>query len=92
MQPVSCGMRGYAFGLLRWWRWLGVVDAGWNRAASVEARDFVLWLWAAEKPRRPARTHSAATARTTNSITGKTYLGGSADRERSLRHGQALGE
>ncbi|MFI1629063.1 tyrosine-type recombinase/integrase [Streptomyces noursei] len=82
-------VRSYAYDLLRWWRWLRVVDVEWNRATSVEVRDFVLWLRAATKPRRSARTQSAVTAGTTNPITKKTYLD---DRykPRTIRHSNAV--
>ncbi|MGW2425579.1 tyrosine-type recombinase/integrase [Streptomyces sp. NPDC001709] len=82
-------VRSYAYDLLRWWRWLRVVDVEWHRATSVEVRDFVLWLRAARKPRRSARTHSAAIAGTTNPITKKTYLD---DRykPRTIRHSNAV--
>jgi integrase len=82
-------VRGYAYDLLRWWRWLRVVEVEWNRATSAEVRDFVLWLRAATKPRRSARTHSASTAGTTNPITKKTYLD---DRykPRTIRHSNAV--
>ncbi|MEV0413567.1 site-specific integrase [Streptomyces sp. NPDC050448] len=82
-------VRSYAYDLLRWWRWLRVVDVEWNRATSVEVRDFVLWLRAATKPRRSAHTHSAVTAGTTNPITKKTYLD---DRykPRTIRHSNAV--
>ncbi|GGM20017.1 integrase [Streptomyces fumigatiscleroticus] len=82
-------VRSYAYDLLRWWRWLRVVEVEWNRATSAEVRDFVLWLRAATKPRRSARTHSVPTAGTTNPITKKTYLD---DRykPRTIRHSNAV--
>ncbi|CAM5661397.1 hypothetical protein SCANM63S_03602 [Streptomyces canarius] len=82
-------VHSYAYDLLRWWRWLRVVDVQWNRATSVEVRHFVLWLRAATKPRKSARTHSAVTAGTTNPITKKTYLD---DRykPRTIRHSNAV--
>ncbi|WP_225448467.1 site-specific integrase [Streptacidiphilus sp. P02-A3a] len=82
-------VRSYAYDLLRWWRWLRVLDVEWDKATSAEVRDFVLWLGAATKPRRAARTHSAATASTTNPITKKTYLD---DRykPRTIRHSNAV--
>lgn len=58
-------VRSYAFDLLRWWRWLRVVQVEWDRATSTEVRDFVLWLRVTTKPRTWARTRSAATAGTT---------------------------
>ena len=53
-------VRSYAFALLRWWRWLQAVDVEWNQATPSEARDLVLWLKQASKPRRSPRTKSAA--------------------------------
>ncbi|WP_371657354.1 tyrosine-type recombinase/integrase [Streptomyces sp. NBC_00280] len=82
-------VRSYAFDLLRWWRWLRMVDVEWHRATSVEVRDFVLWLRAATKPRRSAWTHSAATAGTTNPITRKTYLD-DLYKPRTIRHSNAV--
>ncbi|MFI1910703.1 site-specific integrase [Streptomyces microflavus] len=64
-------VRSYAFDLLHWWRWLRVVHVEWDRATSAEVRDFVLWLRVTTKPRTSPRTHSAATAGTTNTITKK---------------------
>ncbi|TQC42989.1 site-specific integrase [Rhodococcus sp. WS4] len=64
----------YAYGLLRWWRWLQAVGVEWDRATPAEVRDLVLWLKQAEKPRRSPRTVSAATAGTVNPITRKQYL------------------
>lgn len=37
-------LRSYGLALLRWWRFLAVVDVTWQRASRVEARDFVLWM------------------------------------------------
>jgi hypothetical protein len=31
-------VRSYAFGLLRWWRWLRAVEVEWDRATPAEAR------------------------------------------------------
>ncbi|UKY47448.1 hypothetical protein [Streptomyces inhibens] len=44
-------VRSHAFDLLRWWRWLRVVQVDWDRATSAEVRDSVLWLRVATKPR-----------------------------------------
>lgn len=63
------GVRSHTCDRLCWWRWLRVAEVEWNRAISTKVRDFVLWLRAATKPRRSARTHSASTAGTTNPIT-----------------------
>lgn len=47
---IACGnrpgsVRGYAYDLLRWWRWLYVVKVAWSRASVDEdiARDEPLW-------------------------------------------------
>ncbi|MEV0804336.1 site-specific integrase [Kribbella sp. NPDC050281] len=87
---IACGnrpgsVRGYAYDLLRWWRWLRVVEVAWSRASVDEVRDYILWLQRATKPRSIARTHSAATAGTVNLVTGKQYLD---DRfkARTIRH------
>lgn len=74
-------VRSYAYDLLRWWRWLRAVDVGWGKATPAEARDLVLWLKQARKPRQSPRTRSAATAGTitrspaSNTSTTSTSLG-----------------
>ena len=45
--------RSYALDLLRWFRFLWVVEVSWDRATRVEARDFCRWLQVAGKPVRP---------------------------------------
>jgi integrase/recombinase XerD len=85
----SGSVRSYAFALLRWWRWLIAIDVEWDRATSAEVREFVLWMQRTTKPRRSARTKSAATAGTVNPITRKSYLD---DRyqPRTVRHSNAV--
>jgi integrase/recombinase XerD len=82
-------VRSYAYDLLRWWRWLRVIEVEWDRATSAEVRDFVLWLDQAVKLRNSARTASVATAGTVNPVTGKAYLD---DRYkvRTIRHSNAV--
>lgn len=82
-------VRSYAYDLLRWWRWLRVVEVEWDRATSAEVRDLVLWMGQAVKPRTFARAASAVTAGTTNPITRKPYLD---DRykPRTIRHSNAV--
>ncbi|MFD8533420.1 tyrosine-type recombinase/integrase [Streptosporangium canum] len=82
-------VRSYAYDLLRWWRWLRVVQVEWNKATSAEVRDFVLWLDAATKPSATSRTVSVKTAGSTNPITKKPYLD---DRykPRTIRHSNAV--
>lgn len=57
----SSSVRSYAYALLRWWRWLIVIEVAWDQATSAEVREFVLWLQRTTKPRQPARTKSAVT-------------------------------
>ncbi len=82
-------VRSYAYGLLRWWRWLRAVGVEWDQATSVEARDLVLWLKQAAKPRRSPRTVSAATVGTVNPITRKQYLDDQY-KPRTVRHSNAV--
>lgn len=82
-------VRSYAYALLRWWRWLQVIDVRWDRATSAEVRDFVLWLGQARKTRRSPRTVTAATAGTINPVTGKRHLGDGFE-PRTVRHSNAV--
>ena len=82
-------VRSYAYGLLRWWRWLEAVGVDWDKATSAEVRDFVLWLGQASKPRNSPRTASAARAGTVNAVTRRRYLGDQYE-PRTVRHGNAV--
>jgi integrase/recombinase XerD len=82
-------VRSYAYGLLRWWRWLRAVGVEWDKATPAEVRDLVLWLREAAKPRRDARTVSAATAGRVNPVTRKRHLG-DAYEPRTIRHSNAV--
>ena len=82
-------VRSYAYVLLRWWRWLMVLDVGWDKATSREVRDWVLWLGQASKPRNSSRTTSIVTAGTVNPMTRKRYLGDQYE-PRTVRHGNAV--
>lgn len=82
-------VRSYAYGLLRWWRWLVAVGMDWDKATSVEVKDFVLWLGQAAKPRNSARTTTLATAGAVNARTRKRYLGDRYE-PRTVRHGNAV--
>lgn len=86
---AASSVRSYAFALLRWWRWLLVVDVPWDCATSAETRGFVLWLTATVKPRRSARTASAATAGQVNPVTRKASLGDQYQ-ARTIRHSNAV--
>ena len=85
----SSSVRSYAYDLLRWWRWLRVIDVEWNKATAVDVKDFVLWLLSATKPRKLPRTVSAPSAGTVNTVTRKRYLD---DRyqARTVRHSNAV--
>jgi integrase/recombinase XerD len=80
-------VRSYAYALMRWWRFLLVVEVEWSRATSAEVRDFALWLRYATKPGR--RTTSAATAGTINPVTRKKHLD-NRYQVRTLRHSNAV--
>ncbi|MFT3872669.1 MAG: site-specific integrase [Nocardioides sp.] len=82
-------VRSYAYGLLRWWRWLTAVEVSWDRASAAEVRDLTLWLQLHPKQRRAVRTASAATAGTVNQVTGKRYLDDHYA-ARTIRHSNAV--
>jgi integrase len=82
-------VRSYAYGLLRWWRWLMAIGVDWDKATSAEVKDFVLWLGQAAKPRNLPRTTSISTAGTVNAMTRKRYLGDRYE-SRAVRHGNAV--
>ncbi len=46
-------LRSYGMDLLRWFRFLWVIDVSWNQATRAEARDFCRWMLVAGKPARP---------------------------------------
>jgi len=85
----SSSVRSYAYDLLRWWRWLRVIDVEWNKATAVDVKDFVLWLMSATKPRKLPRTVSARSAGTVNPVTRKRYLDDSYQ-ARTVRHSNAV--
>ena len=82
-------VRSCCYALLRWWRWLKVIEVEWDEVTSAEVRDFVLWLGQAVKPRLAARTVSAATAGTVNPVTRKQCLDDSYQ-PRTVQHGNAV--
>ena len=45
--------RSYSLALLRWFRFLWAAGVPWDQATRAEARDFMRWLQAADKPERP---------------------------------------
>jgi site-specific recombinase XerC len=46
-------LRSYGMDLLRWFRFVWAIEIGWDRATSVEARDFCCLLQLADKPTGP---------------------------------------
>jgi len=69
-------LRSYAYDLLRWFRFLWAVDVAWDRAQRVDARDFLLWMSNAAKPRHPRRSaQPTPPPGAVNRITGKPYPG-----------------
>ncbi|GAA3128084.1 hypothetical protein GCM10020255_003410 [Rhodococcus baikonurensis] len=55
---AACGRpatthRSYGMDLLRWFRFLWVLEVDWDQATRTEARDFCRWLQIAVKPARP---------------------------------------
>jgi integrase len=82
-------VRSYAYALLRWWRFLRVVDVEWDKATSAEVRDFVLWLGHATKPVAARRKGSAALAGTINPVTRKQYLSDEYG-SRTIRHSNSV--
>ncbi|MFI8886567.1 tyrosine-type recombinase/integrase [Streptomyces sp. NPDC053813] len=45
-------IRSFGMDLLRWYRFLWVLEVEWNRATRAEARDFMRWMQIADKPTR----------------------------------------
>ena len=91
---IACGnsagtVRSYAYDLLRWWRWLQVIDRPWNHATHDDLREYVLWLMSASKKRNHPRGPSATTAGTINPITRKQYLDDQY-KPRTIRHSNAV--
>jgi hypothetical protein len=66
-------VRSYANDLLRWWRVLGLLQVGWDRAGVDEVAVMVGWLRAASNPQR--RRGGVAAGGVVNLKTGKTQLG-----------------
>lgn len=85
----TASVRSYAYVLLRWWRWLRVVDVQWDRASPAEVRDLVLWLQLTRKRSRAASGMSAVTAGSVNAVTGKAYPG-AGYAVRTIRHNNAV--
>ncbi|MEU3247381.1 MULTISPECIES: tyrosine-type recombinase/integrase [unclassified Streptomyces] len=82
-------VRSYAHDLLRWWRWLLVVNVEWDKVTSAEVREFVLWLQRTTKPRNTPRRKTASTVGTINPITRKQHPGDQYA-VRTIRHSNAV--
>ncbi|MEU7745402.1 hypothetical protein [Nonomuraea sp. NPDC049158] len=82
-------VRSYAYALQRWWRFLQAVGVRWDRATSVENRDFVLWAKAATKQPRSPRTKTRALAGRINPVTRKRHLD-DGYQPRTIRHSNAV--
>jgi hypothetical protein len=88
--PAST-LRSYGMDLLRWWRFLWAVgDLEWDRAVREDARDFMIWMQLADKPKRvhwryrgkaaadvpqPRTESRKAPPGTVNPVTGKPSVG-----------------
>jgi site-specific recombinase XerD len=72
--------RSYSLDLLRWFRFLWAVGVSWDQSTRAEARDFMRWLQAADKPERPHwRTGALPEERSepgiVNAVTGRSSPG-----------------
>ena len=70
--PATC--RSYVLSLLRWRRFLVVVDVAWDRAERRDVRDFVLWMKGADNAQRHHSRPGAPRPGTINTVTGKRTL------------------
>ncbi len=66
--------RSYAFGMLRWFRLLWLLDVAWERATEAETAVLTGWLRTAPNPRRRRRNPQSPPPGTVNPRTGKPYL------------------
>jgi hypothetical protein len=67
-------VRSYAFGLLRWFRLLWLLEVGWECATEAEAVVLVGWLRSAVNPQRRRSTSHSAPAGSVNVRTGRPML------------------
>lgn len=83
----ACGrsvgtLRSYGMDLLRWFRFVWAIGVCWDRATTVEARDFCRWLQLADKAPgghwrhrddgdQPAPARVSRTVRAPNPVTGR---------------------
>ncbi|WP_344223018.1 tyrosine-type recombinase/integrase [Paractinoplanes ferrugineus] len=82
-------VRSYAYALVRWWRFLRVVEVGWERATSAEGRDFVLWMRQARKGAGARKDRSTFEPGSVNPVTRKQRLDDSF-KVTTVRHSNAV--
>ncbi|MEV8504530.1 site-specific integrase [Actinoplanes sp. NPDC051475] len=66
--------RSYAFGMLRWFRLLWLLQIDWNRATEAEVAVMVGWLRSANNPQRRRSDPKTQPAGSVNAQTGKPAL------------------
>ncbi|MGV9679215.1 tyrosine-type recombinase/integrase [Nocardia sp. NPDC003482] len=71
-RPLTC--RSYAYDLLRWFRFLWVLEVDWTQATQSEVAVMVGWLRTAPNPQRQRHSAASAAAGTVNFRTGKPTL------------------
>jgi integrase len=72
VSPLTC--RSYGHDLLRWFRLLWAVDAGWEQATETEVSALVGWLRTARNPQRRRRREGGFPPGSVNPNTGKPVL------------------
>ncbi|MEU3497571.1 tyrosine-type recombinase/integrase [Kitasatospora cineracea] len=72
VSPLTC--RSYGHDLLRWFRLLWAVDAGWEQATEAEVSALVGWLRTARNPQRRRRREGGFPPGSVNPNTGKPVL------------------
>ncbi|MEU7863927.1 site-specific integrase [Nonomuraea sp. NPDC049141] len=70
--PLTC--RSYAYGLLRWFRLLWLLEVDWERATEADVAAMVGWLRSAPNPQRRRRVPGAPEPGSVNLRTGKPTL------------------
>jgi site-specific recombinase XerD len=78
-------LRSYAYGLLRWLRFLWLLGVRWEQAERVHVGAFVAYLQQAANPLRARRSPTAPPLGSVNPITGKAYPGNGYAR-RTINH------
>jgi integrase len=70
--PLTC--RSYAYGLLRWFRLLWMLEVAWERATESDVAVLVGWLRTSTNPQRRRRAADTAEPGSVNLRTGKPSL------------------